>query len=71
MKREVRKCRISVLLEVDNAGIKALDKFQNNVVKTQRWLNRNRLTVRAGHTELAELNKPTNHSKEQGLFTAY
>ena len=49
--------RISLLLDVDDSGIRALDNFQNNVVKTQRWLNRNPLTVRADHTELTGLNE--------------
>ena len=49
--------RLSVMLEVDDSGLTALKEFENNIVKTQRWLNRNRLTVRAGHEELTELNK--------------
>ena len=32
------KRRISVLLDVDDSGIKALDNFQDKVTTTQRWL---------------------------------
>lgn len=49
--------RISLLLDVDDSGIKALDNFQDKVTTTQRWLNRNPLIVRADHSELTELNK--------------
>ena len=49
--------RISVLMELEDNATKSLAEFENNIVSTQRWLNRNRLTVRAGHEELTELNR--------------